>query len=178
MERDIIERLAMDHALGELDTDTAVLFEAYLAEHGEVRHWAQAMTETCTQTRKAISQKTQPIDAKRHVPRLRGLWPDARAWQTWGRWAAVIFICLGLGIVAGRWSRPQVATPRTVVVQAESTSAPSGWRQVLSRPSQGFWESKAVAMLQTRSEEIPRAHTAQRNLWDRYRQPKKEWRYE
>jgi hypothetical protein len=100
------------------------------------------------------------------------------AWRTWGRWAAVVLTCLGLGIVAGRWSRPQVATSRTVVVEAEPAPTQNGWRQVLSRPNQGFWETKAVAMLQMKSEEVPRTHTAQRNLWDRYRQPKKEWRYE
>ena len=37
MERETIERLAMDRTLGELDTDTTALFDAYLAEHPEVQ---------------------------------------------------------------------------------------------------------------------------------------------
>ena len=59
MERETIERLAMDLALGELNEDATTLFEAYLAEHTEAKRWAEPMTQTCIRTREAIMQKTQ-----------------------------------------------------------------------------------------------------------------------
>lgn len=178
MERDIIERLAIDQALGELNSDTMALFETYLAEHAEARHWAQAMAQTCTTTREALRRKTQPIEGNRHVIRVRAFWPKAAAWRIWGRWAAVIVISLALGMTAGRWSKPQPTTPRTIVVQAEPTSTSDEWTQVLSEPGQGFWEAKAVAMLQMKSEGIPKTRATYRSLWDPYRQSIKEQSYE
>jgi hypothetical protein len=178
MKCQIIERLAIDHALGELDADTAVLFETYLAEHGEARPWAQAMAQTCNQTRDAIRQKTQPTDEHPRFDRTGAPWPRTIPWQTYGRWAAVILIALGIGAAAGRWSRPQVSISKTVVLRAQSTAEQQGWRQVLSKPEHGFWETKAVAMLQPKTNEIPSAHPGRRGLWDRYRQQRKGRSYE
>ncbi len=178
MERQIIERLAIDQALGELDADTATLFETYLAEHAEAGRWAQAMAQTCTQTRGAIRQKTQPTDEHPRLDRTSAPWPRTIAWQAYGRWAAVILIALGIGAAVGRWSRPQVSTPRTVVLRAQSTAEQQGWRQILSKPERGFWETKAVAMLQPKTDEIPSTHPGRRGLWDRYRQQRKGRYYE
>ena len=173
MEREIIERLAIDHALGELDADTAALFESYLAEHTEARDWAQAMAQTCTRTREAIRQKAQPTDEHRRLDQVRTPWPRAVAWQTFGRWAAVVLVSLAIGAALGRRSRPHASTPETVIVQAQSTAEQQGWRQILSQPERGFWETKAVAMLQPKTNEIPSTHPGRRGLWDRYRQQRK-----
>jgi hypothetical protein len=81
-------------------------------------------------------------------------------------------------MTAGRWSMPRPTPPRTIVVQAEPTPAPDGWTQALSKPGRGFWEAKAVAVLQMKSERIPKARAAHRSLWDRYRQSRKERSYE
>jgi len=178
MERDIVERLAIDQALGELDSDTTALFEAFLAEHAEARHWAQAMAQTCTTTREALRHRTQAVDGSRHVVRVRAFWPGVAAWRTWVRWAAVIVICLGLGTTAGRWLMPHSTSPKTIVVQAEPIPTSEGWTQVVNKPGQGFWEAKAVAMLQMKSEGVPKARAAHRSLWDRYRQPRKGRSYE
>jgi anti-sigma factor RsiW len=178
MERQIIERLAIDHALGELDADTAALFEAYLAEHAEARPWAQAMAQTCTQTREAIRQKTQPTDEHPRLDRTGTPWPRTIPWQTYGRWAAVILVSLAIGAAVGQRFRAPVSTPKTVVLRAQSTAEPQGWRQILSKPERGFWETKAVAMLQPKTNEIPSTHPGRRGLWDRYRQQRKGRSYE
>ncbi len=172
MQRETIERLAIDHALGELDADVTALFEAYLAEHADARHWAEPMMRTCTQTREAIEKKTQPDEAItcREPIRLR---IDRTAI---GRWAAVIAISALLGVTIGRWSRPpETQKPETVVVRAAAPDAgPDGWQRVLSEPEQGFWQTKALAMLQSQPREIPGPTASQSSLWDRYRLFRKE----
>ena len=178
MEREIIERLAIDHALGELDADTAALFEAYLAGHAEAQDWAQAMAQTCTRTREAIRQKTQPTEEHRRFNRTGTPWPRTIAWQTFGRWAAVIVVSLAIGAALGRRSRPPASTRETIVIQAQSTPEQQDWRQLLSKSERGFWETKALAMLQPKTNEIPGPHPGHQGLWDRYRQRRKGRSYE
>jgi len=178
MERDIIERLAIDQTLGELDSDTVALFKAYLAGHAEARHWAQAIAQTCTATQEALRHKTQPVGEHRHEVSVSASWPSITAWRTWGRWAAVIVICLGLGMTVGRWSKPQPTTTRTIIVQAEPTATSDDWTQAMNKPGQGFWEAKAVAMLRMKPEGTPKTRAAHRSLWDRYRQSRKGRSYE
>ncbi len=177
MERDTIERLAMDRALGELDPDTMVLFEAYLAEHPEARRWAGPMGQICDQTRDAIAQKTHRdvrVAQSGCVPSL----PIYR--YAIVRWAAVIAVSALLGVTVDRWTRvPPVQAPETVVVRAPAPDAgPQGWRKVLSEPEQSFWQSKAVAMLQSQPTEMPTPPESRPGLWDRYRQFRKERSHE
>ena len=178
MERETIERLAIDNALGELDADTAALFQSYLAEHAEARDWAQTMAQTCSRTREAVNKKTARIDPDHRVAGVDVHWPNTGRWWTLGRWAAVIVVSLAIGAALGRRSRPQVSAPETVVVQAQSTATQQGWKQILSKPERGFWETKAVAMLQPRTNEIPSIHPGRQGLWDRYRQQRKERSHE
>ena len=177
MERETIERLAIDRALGELNEDAATLFDAYLAEHGEARQWAEPMMHVCTRTREAIAQKTQPADTVARHDSVRLPWIDRRALA---RWAAVIAIAAGLGIAIGRRSTPSpTQEPDTIVVRTVPREAgPEGWRRVLSESEQGFWQSKAVAMLQSQPREIPASTESGPSLWDRYRQFRKERSHE
>ncbi len=173
MERETIERLAIDHALGELSADAAALFEAYLAEHTDARQWAKPMIETCDRTREAIERKTQPSEpiAWREPVRLRFNRVAI------ARWAAVIALSALVGITIGRWSKPQeIPRPETVVVRTAATeTGPDGWQRVLNEPQQGFWQSKALAMLQSQPQQTPTRPTAsESSLWDRYRQFRKE----
>ncbi len=173
MERDTIERLAMDHALGELDPDTTVLFETYLAEHPEARQWAGPMGWICERTRDAIAQKTHRDVRVAQSERILSL-PICRCAIV--RWAAVITVSTLLGVTVGRWTRvPAVQAPETVVVRAPAPDAgPEGWQRVLSEPEQSFWQSKAVAMLQSQPTEMPTPPESGPGLWDRYRQFRKE----
>ena len=177
MERETIERLAMDRMLGELNEDAATLFEAYLAEHAEARQWAEPMMQVCTRTRDAIAQKTQPADTVARPASVRLPWIDRR---TLARWAAVIAITAGLGVAIGRRSTPSPTQKHeTVIVRAAPREAgPEGWRRVLSESEQGFWQTKAVAMRQSQPREIPPSTEPGLGLWDRYRQFRKERSHE
>ncbi|MHC4517477.1 MAG: anti-sigma factor [Planctomycetota bacterium] len=170
MERETIERLAMDRALGELAADTTALFDAYLAEHPEVLPWAESMSQTCARTRAAVAEKTRAVPAKEapreaRVHRLRAV-----PWRTLARWAAVILISLGIGAGLGRQSRPDVSTPHPVVVQAPPVPARADWEQIMGTSEDSFWQAKALAMVQPKVSELPRPRVARRGFWDRYRQ--------
>ena len=175
MKREAIERLAMDRALGELNEDATTLFEAYLAEHAEARQWAEPMTQTCTRTREAIARKTQPSSAQLAPPK-----PFRVDWSVPARWAAVIAVAAILGAAVGRRSAPPPTQgPETVVVwTAPRQAGPEGWRRILNDSEQGFWQTKAVAMLQSQPREVPRSTESEPSLWDRYRQFRKERSHE
>jgi len=178
MERETIERLAVDSALGELNDDVAALLEAYLAEHAEARAWADPMAQTCRRTRNAVSSMTQ--SAEPDGPAFRGAshWPVHFNGRALLRWAAVIAVTLAIGAVLGRRSAPNISPTAPIVVRAKQDTPPAGWDQVLSDPGDGFWQGKAVAMLQSKSYEVPHPRRAQAGLWGRYRQSRKGHSYE
>lgn len=178
MEREIIERLAIDNALGELNEDTAALFEAYLAEHAKARTWAQPMTQTCRRTREAIGSKTQSPAREYPPATVRLRWYASVNARALVRWAAVIAISLGIGAGLGRRPAPETPTTQRTVVQAKQHASPKGWDRVLAQSKDGFWQTKARAVLQSKSYEVPQARRARTGLWDRYRQSKKERSYE
>lgn len=178
MERETIERLAMDRTLDELDADTTALFDAYLAEHPEVQQWVDAMSLTCARTREAVVKKTQPGDAYRRLDEARVRRPRAVPWWTLGRWAAVILISLSIGAGLGRQSRPDTPDPGPAVVQVQPAPARAGWERIVGASGDSFWETKAVAMLQPKVYELPRPRAARGGLWERYRQSRKERSYE
>jgi len=173
MERETIERLAMDLALGELSEDAVTLFETYLAEHIEARQWAEPIMQTCIRTRQSIMQKTQAAARLTQYEPVR-LFPAD--WSALARWAAVVAIAAFLGVAIGRRSVPSpTQRPETVVVRtAPRQAGPEGWQRILSDSEQGFWQSKAIAMLQSQPREIPGSFESQPSLWDRYRQFRKE----
>ncbi len=178
MERETIERLAMDSALGELNDDVATLLEAYLVDHPEARSWAGPMTQTCLRTQDAISSKAHSRERNDPALRTRSPWPVHINGRALIRWAAVIAMALAVGGVLGRRSAPSVPMTAPTVVRAEQDASPKGWDQVLSEPGDGFWQGKAVAMLQSKSYEVSRPRHARTGLWDRYRQSRKGRSYE
>lgn len=178
MERKTIERLAMDRALGELDADTMALFDAYLAEHPEMQPWAEGMSQTCLRTREAIVEKTRAVPAKEPPREVRMHRLRAVPWRALGRWAAVVLISLGIGAGLGRQSKSNVPAPHSTVVQVPAAPAQVGWKRIMDAPGDGFWETKAVAMLQPKVYELPRPRAVRGGLWERYRQSRKERSYE
>ncbi len=173
MKREMIERLAMDCALGELNEDAAKLFEAYLAEHTEARQWAEPMIQTCTRTREAIARKTQPSAQYAPPEPARRFRAD---WSALARWAAVIAIAAVLGVAVGRRSAPSpTQKPAPVIVRtAPREAGPEGWRRILNESEQGFWQTKAVAMRQSPPRKPSGSTASGPSLWDRYRQFRKE----
>jgi hypothetical protein len=164
----------MDRALGELNEDTTVLFDTYLAEHPEAHAWAQGMSDICARTQRAIDSKTREESAVHHVAGTRR--PQSRRihWARFGRWAAVVVVSVSIGVTIGRWFRPQVPAQDSQVVQAEPAGSPENWQQVLSRQGQGFWQSKALALLQTTPYTAAESYASQTNLWGKYKQIRKE----
>ena len=173
MERETIERLAMDRALGEMDADTTALFDVYLAEHPEMQAWAEAMSRACVRTDEAIAAKTGAVgvEESRHETRVHRL--RTISWQTLARWAAVVMVSLGIGAQLGRQSQPDVPASRPLVVQAQPAPGRAGWERVMGATKDSFWQTKALAMVQPKVYESPRPRVARRGFWDRYRQTKK-----
>jgi len=178
MEREIIERLAMDRALGELNEDTTALLEAYLAEHPEFQPCAERMSQTCALTERAIDRKTglgETVAMK--SPAQASQKPPIRL-NRWARWAAVIFISMTIGNFWGRFSAPRYPLVRTVMVAAAPKAERQNLTSVLSETGEGFWRDKARAILDTKALSVTKSRSAGGGLWDRYRKLSKERRYE
>ncbi len=178
MNAERIERLAMDRALGELNEDATVLFETYLAEHPEAQPWAQDMASTCAQTREAVDKKTHGQSTEDFPARMHWRWLTQIQWERVGRWAALVAVAAGIGVTVGRWSARHEPPADVMLVRAEPAGDSEGWQQVVNRQSQGFWQSKALALLQTKPYETPGSRERQMNFWLRYKQSRKERSYE
>ena len=61
MEREAIEKLAMDSAAGQLNEDAETLLKEYLAEHPEAKKWFQDMQEIYANIQVAFNEKTAPV---------------------------------------------------------------------------------------------------------------------
>jgi hypothetical protein len=171
MEHQIIERLAMDAALGELNEDAEALLDAYLAEHPDARRWAQHMQTVCARTQEAIDIKTRRKDAPTCIPAAIRPQRIVVPWARLGRWAAVVAISLIAGAVIGRWAGTHAIAPETnVAVETMHSGGFKNWQELLSEPGKGFWEAKAAAIWRS---EPRRNANPQRNLWETLRQLQK-----
>ena len=169
MERERIERLAMDSALGELSEDAAALLEAYLATNAPAREWARRMRCACEAAHRVVSTKTRTpaerIPSSPATPRL----PWRMICPTLGRWAAVILCALLMGAAAGRWSKPRDVFPAGVpVTVVQGAPAARGWDRLVGETGQGFWRARALALVRSESSRA-QPSTAGENLWDKYR---------
>jgi hypothetical protein len=172
MERQMIERLAMDAALGELNEDAEALLNAYLAEHAEARTWAQSMTAVCAQTRNAIDTRTTRNDTLTVPALLR----TSIHWARAARWAAVVMVSLLIGVGIGRRPEPlATAPPVNVVLDTTRRATVRSWQEIVRAPGNGFWESKAAAVWQSKPY---RTSVSQPNLWEAFKQLQKGHDYE
>jgi len=177
MERQAIERLAMDAALGELNEDAAALFQAYLTEHPEARQWAGPMAAICRRTQEAVVARTKPA-AFSHLRSTSGGHRIVRfRLANAGRWAAVVIVSLALGAVAGRGLRSPAATAFRSTVSAETlrSSMQEDWQAVLNGRGRGFWESKAAAALQRQP--VGSLYEPKPSPWEMLKQRQKERRH-
>jgi hypothetical protein len=171
MERQMIERLAMDAALGELNEDASALLDAYLAEHPDAREWAKQMTSLCERTQAVICEKTQQKEVSARACRRVRI-----HWATPARWAAVVVISLTIGASVDRWLKPHpIPSSPTVAVETTRSGGPRSWQEVLSDSSGGFWQAKAAAMWQSKPQ---RTTHSQPSLWETFRQLQKERSHE
>ncbi len=179
MERDAIERLAIDSSAGELNEDTEALFKAYLAEHPEANKWVEDMLGIYEKTEVAIDAKTK--HAVRADTGLADVGTKPHSMVRWlpiARWAAVIIFAAFIGVAVGRWSKSPALQPkpqRGMVSQGLTVKQPSF---DLENIGDSFWRKKAMAMLTSRSSKIHKDYVTGPTLWEKYRQFIKERHHE
>ena len=179
MEREQIERLAIDSAAGELNEDMQTLFEEYLAEHSEAKTSVKDMLGIYEKTDAAIIAKTKHdvrIDSKAANISIKS---QSRVfWLPIARWAAVIIFAAFIGIAVGRWSKSPVLVERPGQIAAYPGSAVQQRSVGLDNSGDSFWRDKAVAMMTSRPIGIQEDYVTGPGLWERYRQFIKEKHYE
>ncbi len=179
MERDAIERLAMDSAAGELNEDTGALFQEYLAEHADANKWVEDMLGIYEKTEAAIGIKTKrATGTDTSTANVGKKYRSMIQWLPIARWAAVVIFAAFIGVAAGRWSKsiPLEQNPqRTTVSQDLAVESPS---LDLESIGESFWQKKAMAMLTSPSSKIPGDYVTGPKLWEKYRQFIKEKNYE
>lgn len=178
MEREIIERLAIDSASGELNEDAEVLLEAYFAEHPEANRWSEDMLRIYEKTEATINAKTSGAEAGIGRAAAGTNLLSQVSWLAVGRWAAVLFLAAFIGVGLGRWSKSEPITGKSGSV----TVSPS---LMVKRPGYAvedtlgsFWRAKAIASLKPRPYRGHKAYMQFGGLWERYRQYIKEKNYE
>ena len=169
MEREAIEKLAIDSAAGQLNEDAETLLQEYLTEHPDAKKWFQDMQEIYETTQVAFNEKTAPVtQPTENKPTLKFNWFPVF------RMAAVIAIALTIGAVAGRWSKPQVLQQKQQQVTASNDTSTKSQGIRLEDIGEGFWRDKLMAMLNSSPEEIHRSNIAGPSLWKKYNQYKGE----
>ncbi len=178
MKRDVIERLAIDSASGELNEDGQSLFEAYLAEHAGAKEWAEAMFQTYHQTEAAISSKVGSADTSIAAVSIKSRPPALARWHPALRWAAIVFVAALVGAGAGRWSRSPVTAkqPERVAISTIRLAAPASLD--LQDAAGSFWRAKAAAMFEPRPYRQANAAMQAGGLWQKYEQYIKEKNHE
>jgi len=186
VEREIIERIAIDREAGELNQDVQALFDTYLTQNKQASRWAADMLQVYEKTEAAISAKTRavctgsvaPVAKTSFVLPLRhqriGHWPARRV----AGWAAVLIFAAFIGAVIGRWSKPPVLPERAASVAIRPTLTVDWPSYQLQNTGGSFWLTKAMAMLRAKPDMINKDYAKGPTLWEKYRQFIKEKRYE
>ncbi|MHC4187877.1 MAG: hypothetical protein ACYSRQ_06760 [Planctomycetota bacterium] len=177
MEREIIERLAMDSVSDELNEDTKVLLQAYLAEHSQENLWAEEMFKLYETTKAAVKTKTNQGNAEpfKTIHKNTSLRINI---ISLGRWAAVIIFAVAIGAGLGRLSKkPElISGPVKTVTSNSSQRLQPG--DLVVMPTEGFWREKAVSMLTPKHAPHYEERIPLDQLWKRYKQFIKEKHYD
>ncbi|MHC5074885.1 MAG: hypothetical protein ACYTFM_00445 [Planctomycetota bacterium] len=175
MEREQIERLAMDSASGDLNEDAEAMLRAYLAEHEQEKLWAEDMYDLYETTKTVIKAKTNQSTAESSETIYKK--PSLQiGYLSIARWAAVIIAAALIGAGLGRWSNQpkQIITSPSETIFSEPQLTNSS--DLVIVPSEGFWRDKAMAMLEPK----PVIHSEKRiqidSLWQQYKEYIKEKR--
>ncbi|MBN2316848.1 MAG: hypothetical protein JXM79_23165 [Sedimentisphaerales bacterium] len=176
MNREVIERLAIDSAAGELNEDAEALLQFYLDEHPQAKQWAENVRQVYGQTEAALKAKTAHSDVEQIVPKIS---PISRLmWRTTARWAAVIVLGMLIGFTAGRWETP-ARTQKIAFQESNRVSIPTKTVSDLKERYAGtFWGDKMLAMLEHPPGRGNTADLRDIRSWDTYRQYMKEKNHE
>ncbi len=172
MEREIIERLAMDSASGELNEDVETLLQEYLSEHNDVNKWFLEMRDIYNKTQAAFDAKTAFIKQhKTDNPSLKFNWFPVM------RWAAVIIIAVCIGAAAGRLSKQKAPLQKHNVVATDTSFA----KKTTFNPgniSNDFWRNKITAMVNPSPVKIHIEKSSGSSLLETYKKYIKESNHE
>lgn len=177
MEREAIERLAIDSAAGELNEDAETLFRAYLAEHSQANRWAEDIRQIFEKTEAAIEAKTagcstgdqtRPIKPNRlsqiNRPKLV-------------RWAAVVMFAALIGFSAGHWNRSSKTIRVSLPIGGQAPRRIETVSDLKEKYAGTFWGDKALALLEHKPSRQYKAGRGDIRLLDRYKQYIKEKRH-
>jgi len=178
MNRDAIERLAIDSAAGELNEDARTLFEEYIAQHAQARQWARDISQVYQQTQTAISSRTGAASATIAAISIKSGLPALIRWRPALRWAAIVCVAALLGAGAGRWSRAPNAAMKPQR-EIASVNPPADVANIdLHSAAGSFWRAKAAAMFEARPYRQVNAAIQAGGLWQKYEQYIKEKHHE
>ena len=178
MKREVIERLAIDSAAGELNEDVQSLFNAYLAEHPQAGQWAEDIAGVYKETEAAIDAKTSDADAGSAIPVIKINRQLHLNWFSFGRWAAALIVAALIGFTGGRWpiagktSRITFTKPDRPQKQVETIS------DFRDKYAGTFWGNKVLALVESRPGRQYKADFHDASFWKKYKQYKKEKPYE
>ena len=153
MDAEILEKLILDQALGQLPPETMALLEAYLAHDADARTQMAAYEKVTTMATRAIAEnapatmpsRTFPAAAlkRRHVVRRAS------------RWGAAAAACIAAGFLVGRWNGAEV---RHEVPNLPEISAQGG--KEAATPARGnigvpdFWSQQRLRALAAQPRQV------------------------
>lgn len=170
MDRESIERLAIDSAAGQLNEDAEALLKEYLAEHSQAGEWFTDIKEIYDNTQAVFDTKTAPAKTESKPAQKIYRLPVVRR-------AAIIIFAVFLGAAAGRWSNSPSPVEKPGRITAYHDPDTSKMSLNPDDIGESFWRRKAVAMI-TSSSGIKKDHVTGPKLWEKYRQFIKEKNYE
>ena len=176
MEREAIERLAIDSTAGELSQDTNALLRTYLTEHPQANKWAEDVRHIYDKTEAAIRTKIAHASTGKVVPKTR-LISQVR-WLSITRWAAVIALGIIIGFTAGRWSQTDSAYRIALQESRQNSKQVETVSDLKERYAGTFWGDKMLALLEHKPGQRYKANLHNVGGWDKYRQYIKEKNYD
>lgn len=174
MKREIIERLTIDSAAGELNEDVQALFDAYLAEHPQAGQWAEDIAGVYKETEAAIDAKTSDAVAGGAMPVIKINRQLRLNWFSFGRAAAALIVAALIGFTGGRWP----INDKTNVITFTKPARPQEQVETISdlkeKYAGTFWGNKVLALVESRPGQRYKADLQDASFWKKYKQYKKE----
>jgi hypothetical protein len=168
MNRETIEKLAIDSAAGELTEDAEVLFQTYLTGNSQAKQWTEDILRVYEETEATIRTKTALMGDQMAVPRVTSTFRVN--WLSVGRWAAAILLFTTIGFTVGRWEKPGQMHKIAVREFAPITKPVETITDLKERYVGTFWGDKMLALLDDTTRRPHRASLRDIRSWDKYRQ--------
>jgi len=163
MTREQIERLAMDHAAGELNADAEALLEQYLRGHPDAKSWADEIAAAYLQAETAIVSRVDDVEPPAGPLAHRARSMNVNCWPVLTR-AAVVLFAVVFGFVGGRMNVHRHAPLSTarLLDGRETQKEGAGWREIYE---DGFWGSKVAGLMQAKAYYAQSRRTADGRFW-------------